>query len=131
MSKPAKKRPTASAPATVPTTKYHRDTVLAILSRRGPMRVIALLQSPTGATIEAMMKATGWQPHSVRGFLAGVVRKRLKLKLGSKKVDGNRVYQIASGDGGSGANLGGERRLHTQIHRDTRRRDGQVRQDLI
>ena len=64
-------------------------------------RVIALLQSPTGATIEAMMKAaTGWQPHSVRGFLASVVRKRLKLKLASKKVDGNRVYQIASGDGG-------------------------------
>ena len=63
-------------------------------------RVIALLQSPTGATIEAMMKATGWQPHSVRGFLAGVVRKRLKLKLGSKKVDGNRVYQIASGNSG-------------------------------
>ena len=47
-----------------------------------------------------MMKATGWQPHSVRGFLAGVVRKRLKLKLGSKKVDGNRVYQIASADRG-------------------------------
>jgi hypothetical protein len=59
-----------------------------------------LLQSPTGATIEAMMKATGWQQHSVRGFLAGVVRKRLKLKLGSTKVDGNRVYQIASGDSG-------------------------------
>ena len=58
-------------------------------------RVIAMLQSPAGATIAAMMKATGWQQHSVRGFLAGVVRKRLKLKLGSKKVDGNRVYQIA------------------------------------
>ena len=47
-----------------------------------------------------MMKATGWQQHSVRGFLAGVVRKKLKLKLNSKKVDGNRVYQITSGDGG-------------------------------
>ena len=46
-----------------------------------------------------MMKATGWQQHSVRGFLAGVVRKRLKLKLDSKKVDGNRVYQIAGSEG--------------------------------
>jgi len=59
-----------------------------------------MLQSPAGATIAAMMKATDWQQHSVRGFLAGVVRKRLKLKLGSKKVDGNRVYQITSGDSG-------------------------------
>ena len=53
-----------------------------------------MLQSPTGTTIAAMMKATGWQQHSVRGFLAGVVRKKLKLKLNSKKVDGNRVYRI-------------------------------------
>src|SRR5438045_7687485 len=57
-------------------------------------RIIAMLQSPAGATIAAMMKATAWQQHSVRGFLAGVVRKRLKLKLGSKKVDGTRAYQI-------------------------------------
>jgi hypothetical protein len=47
-----------------------------------------------------MMQATGWQQHSVRGFLAGVVCKRLKLKLGSKKVDGTRVYRVASGDSG-------------------------------
>ena len=72
----------------------------AILAR-SELRVIAMLQSPAGATIAAMMKATGWQQHSVRGFLAGVVRKRLKLKLGSKKVDGNRVYHITSGDSGS------------------------------
>ena len=63
-------------------------------------RVIAMLQSPAGATIAAMMQATGWQQHSVRGFLAGIVRKRLKLKLGSKKVDGTRVYRVASGDSG-------------------------------
>jgi len=61
-------------------------------------RVIAMLQSPTGTTIAAVMKATGWQRHSVRGFLAGVVRKRLELKLASKKVNGNRIYQIASED---------------------------------
>lgn len=54
-----------------------------------------MLQSPAGPTLAAMMKATGWQQHSVRGFLAGVVRKHLKLKLGSKKVNGTRVYQIA------------------------------------
>jgi hypothetical protein len=58
-------------------------------------QVIAMLQSPTGATIAAMMKATGWQQHSVRGFLAGVVRKRLKLKLDSKLVDDQRFYRLA------------------------------------
>jgi hypothetical protein len=69
-------------------------------ARSKQARIIAMLQSPTGTTIAAIMKATGWQQHSVRGFLAGVVRKRLKLKLISKKVNGNRIYQIASGDGG-------------------------------
>jgi hypothetical protein len=54
-----------------------------------------MLQSSTGATITAMMKATGWQKHSVRGFLAGVVRKRLKLKLESTKVGDDRIYRIA------------------------------------
>jgi hypothetical protein len=57
-----------------------------------------MLGSPDGATIAAMMKATGWQQHSVRGFLAGVVRKKLKLKLDSKKIDGSRVYSIKRPD---------------------------------
>ena len=70
-------------------------------ARSKQARVVAMLQSPTGTTIAAIMKATGWQQHSVRGFLAGVVRKRLKLKLASNKVNGNRIYQIASGDSGS------------------------------
>ena len=60
-------------------------------------RVLAMLQSPTGATIAAIAKATGWQQHSVRGFLAGVVRKRLNLKLISKRVDDHRIYQIGNG----------------------------------
>jgi hypothetical protein len=56
--------------------------------------VIAMLESPTGTTIATMMQATGWQQHSVRGFLSGVVRKKLKLKLASMNVNGNRVYRI-------------------------------------
>jgi hypothetical protein len=51
-------------------------------------------------TIAAIMKASGSQSHSVRGFLAGVVRRRLKLTLASKKVNGNWIYQIASDDSG-------------------------------
>ena len=62
--------------------------------------VLGLLRRPQGATIAAITEATGWQQHSVRGFFAGVVRKRLKLKLGSNKVDGSRVYKITSTDGG-------------------------------
>ena len=59
-------------------------------------RVVEMLRSPTGTSIAAVMKATGWQQHSVRGFFAGVVQKKLRLKLNSKTVDGNRIYRIVS-----------------------------------
>jgi hypothetical protein len=60
-------------------------------------RVLRLLRRPNGATVATIMEFTGWQPHSVRGFFAGVVRKKLGLKLASKKGDGGRVYRIAGG----------------------------------
>ena len=62
-------------------------------------RVVEMLRSPAGTTVAAVMKATGWQPHSVRGFFAGVVQKKLRLKLNSKKIDGNRIYRIDSASG--------------------------------
>ena len=58
-------------------------------------RVLELLRRPSGVTIATIMDSTGWQSHSVRGFFAGVVRKKLGLTLASKKTDGCRLYRIA------------------------------------
>jgi hypothetical protein len=104
MSKSAKKRTVASTSATTAAkaAQLSHNERKSEQGKSGSKQshVIAMLRSPAGATIDAMMKATGWQQHSVRGFLAGVVRKHLNLKLSSEKVNGNRIYKIKSSDGG-------------------------------
>ena len=64
-------------------------------------RIIAMLRMPAGATIAAIMTATDWQQHSVRGFLAGVIRKKLGLNLISEQTDKRRVYRIKDGKASS------------------------------
>jgi hypothetical protein len=91
--KPAsRKRPalaSSSKPAAGPDTKH--------------ARIIAMLRTPAGATIAAIMTVTDWQQHSVRGFLAGVVRKKLGLNLISEQTEKGRVYRIRDGKASSAA----------------------------
>lgn len=105
MTKPKRRSPTskthrraASKSSQSPSPRAHPTKTEAprkkMVSTSKQAKVVAMLASPAGATIDAMMQVTGWQQHSVRGFLAGVVRKKLKLGLTSDTVDGQRVYRI-------------------------------------
>jgi hypothetical protein len=82
----SRKRPvaTSSKPRVKPDTKHSR--------------IIAMLKSAAGATVARMMSATDWQRHSVRGFLAGIVRKKLGLNLVSELTDKGRVYRFKDGN---------------------------------
>ena len=64
-------------------------------------RIIAMLRTPAGATIASLVAATKWQQHSVRGFLAGIVRKKLGLNLVSEQTDKGRVYRVKDGKASS------------------------------
>lgn len=59
--------------------------------------ILALLKQPGGATLDSIMKATGWQPHSVRGFISGTVRGKLNLKVVSERDEkGLRTYRVGA-----------------------------------
>jgi hypothetical protein len=104
MTKPKTKSNAATRPTARKTAKpasRKRSAPASSRSAAGPdtkhARIIAMLRTPAGATIAAIMTATDWQQHSVRGFLAGVVRKRLGLNLVSEQTDKGRVYRIRDG----------------------------------
>jgi len=91
----AKSKPKPSSrskPARAPKRKWKRTAFSSGKTKHD--RVLSMLRARGGATIAAIVRATGWQPHSVRGFFAGVVKKKLGLTLQSEKTKSGRVYRI-------------------------------------
>jgi hypothetical protein len=108
MTQPKSKPKAAARPISRSASKSGSRTRLAPSSSKTAMRpdtkharIIAMLRTPGGATIAAIMTAIDWQQHSVRGFLAGVVRKKLGLNLVSEQTDKGRVYSIKDGKASS------------------------------
>jgi hypothetical protein len=104
MTKPKSKTKVATRSAARKITKGKpraQSTKSAVRSDTKHARIIAMLLAPAGTTIAAIMTATDWQQHSVRGFLAGVVRKKLDLNLVSELTDKGRIYRIRDGKASS------------------------------
>jgi hypothetical protein len=84
-----------SKSAKIPKRKRDAGPVSAVSSGKTKHdQILKMLHTRGGATIAAIARVTGWQPHSVRGFLAGVVKKKLGLCIASVKTSSGRVYRI-------------------------------------
>ena len=85
------------APSKTTATARKATTVRKLASGTKQDHILGMLRSKTGATIAAIIKVTGWQPHTARGFLS-LVAKRLGLRIESDKAPGkDRVYRIVAG----------------------------------
>jgi hypothetical protein len=91
-----KRRPRAVAEAAPAAPAHAADAPPGPRGKVG--RLVELLRRPGGATIPDMMAVTGWQRHSVRGAIAGAIKKKLGLPVISQKAEAGRVYRIEAGD---------------------------------
>ncbi len=105
-SKPSRTTPSSSAkrgviaskiPSSGPVAKP-ASTILPAAKISKKEIVLGMLREPDGTSIATIMASTGWQEHSVRGFFAAVVKKKLKLNLVSQKVGDDRIYRIENAD---------------------------------
>lgn len=94
----ASKPKTSTAPPTVvlPATEPTATTEKTPRAGSRLAAIVALMRRPEGATLDALVEATGWQRHSVRGALSGALKKTYCLTITSSLEDGVRVYRIAS-----------------------------------
>ena len=80
-----------------PAKKAHRGAKKAGAARDGSKTatILEMLKRPGGATTMELLKPTGWQPHSLRGFLSGTIGKKMGLTVVSTKgEDGERSYSV-------------------------------------
>ena len=88
---------TASTKAKPPSKAAHAKKAASARTGTKAAKVLDLLKRPGGVTLKSLMKATGWQAHSVRGFLSGALRKKLKTPVESFQSEGGeRAYRLSS-----------------------------------
>src|SRR5260370_22656075 len=97
--KPAARRLWAAVQRIAPSPRRKSATVARTPAMTKQARVIEMLQRPTGATIDEIVTLTAWQRHTVRGLIAGALKKKLGLDVSSEKAERGRLYRTAGATG--------------------------------